>query len=112
MPRATKVNDVVTVDLKKWSDGRYIMYLVGMFSRFTSGCFITNKKAETIGEAILRMWISIFGSMNMIHMDGGKEFNNTLIEELANYLDIRLTSTAAYSPNETKWCQQAESCNL
>lgn len=70
MPRATRRNQIVTVDLKEWEDGRHILYIIDMFTRFTVGAFIKDKKAETISEAILNKWISIFGSMEVLHKDG------------------------------------------
>ena len=76
LPRATRRNQIVTMDLKEYEDGRYILYVIDMFTRFTVGVFINNKKAETVSEAVLRKWISVFGVMEMHHSDGGKEFNN------------------------------------
>ena len=71
-----------------------------MFTRFTVGVFINNKSAETVSEAVLRKWISVFGVMGMLHSDGGKEFNNEEISTVAGHLNIKTTSTAAYSTNQ------------
>ena len=100
IPRATRRNQIVTMDLKEYEDGRYILYLIDMFTRFTVGVFITNKKAETISEAVLRKWISVFGVMEVLHSDGGKEFNNEELSTVAEHLNVKTTSTAAYSPNQ------------
>ena len=69
IPRATRRNQIVTVDLKEWKDGRYILYVIDMFTRFTVGVFIINKKAETVTEALLNKWISVFGTMETLHKD-------------------------------------------
>ena len=74
LPRATRRNQNVTMDLKEYGDGLYILYVIDMFTRFTVGVFINNKKAETVSEAVLRKWRSVFGVMEMLHSDGGKEF--------------------------------------
>ena len=76
IPRAVRRNQIVTVDLKEWEDGRFIIYAIDMFMRFTVATFIKNKKAETISEALLSKWISMFGIMGTLHKDGGGEFNN------------------------------------
>ena len=50
LPRASAFNQVVTIDLKHYSDGtnKYILYLVDMFSRLIAGSFIQNKKPSTV----------------------------------------------------------------
>ena len=100
LPRATRRNQIVTMDLNEYGDGRYILYVIDMFTRFTVGVFINNKKAETVSEFVLRKWISVFGVMEMLHSDGGKEFNNEELSTVAGHLNIKTTSTAAYSPNQ------------
>ena len=62
-----------------------------MFTRFTAGVFIKNKKAE----AILSKWISVFGTMETLHKDGGKEFNNEEFTKVAEHLNVKETTTAA-----------------
>ena len=57
------------MDLKEYGDGRYILYVIDMFTRFTVGVFINNKKAETVSEALLRKWISVFGVMEMLMVE-------------------------------------------
>ena len=69
IPRATRVNQILTVDLKDWDTGehRYILYFVDMFSRFLLAVFVPNKQAATIGEALLEKWVSIFGPPGTCH---------------------------------------------
>ena len=102
IPRATKVNQIVTVDLKEWDTGkhRYILYFVDMFSRFVLALFIPNKQAVTIGEAMLEKWISVFGPPGTCHSDRGGEFLNEDLTQLCEYLNTKKTATAAYSPNQ------------
>ena len=101
IPKASKVNQVVSIDLKEYGEDerKYILYCVDVFSRFTIGVFIPNKKPETIGGKLLEKWISVLGVMDVIHSDLGGEFINEDLVKLAEYLDIKQTSTAAYSPN-------------
>ena len=73
IPKATKPNEVVSLDLKVFGEGdmKYILYMVCNFSRFTMGCFIPKKEPKIIAEALLANWVKIFGRMDYIHTDRG-----------------------------------------
>ena len=47
IPRATRCNEIITLDLKEWGAGkyRYILYIIDMFSRLTAGVFISQNGA-------------------------------------------------------------------
>ena len=90
---------MVTLDLKEYNDCCYILYMIDMFTRFIVGAFIGNKRAETISEALLRKWISVFGVIEMLHSDGGNEFNNEEPTSIYEHLNVKTSSTAAYSKN-------------
>ena len=49
---------------------------------------------------MLEKWVSVFGTMEMFHKDGGKEFNNDELTKVAEYLNVKQTTTAAYSPHQ------------
>ena len=108
IPRATRVNQILTVDLKEWDTGkhRYILYFVDMFSRFLLAVFVPNKQAATIGEALLEKWVSIFGPPGTCHSDRGGEFLNEDLTQLCEYLNSKQTATTAYSPNQNG-CNEA-----
>ena len=82
IPRATRFNQVVTLDLKDFKDPnnkdhRYILYIIDMFSRLTVGVLIPNKQPVTIASKILEKWVGAgFGLMEFLHSDRGGEFNN------------------------------------
>ena len=56
IPKGTKVYQVVSSDLKEYGDGeqKCILYCVDVFSRFTIGVLIPNKKPEMIGGKLLK----------------------------------------------------------
>ena len=62
LPRATRHNEVVSMDLKEYKNDpyNYIWYAVDLFSRFTVGGFIMNKKAETVAEKVLTQWVCLW----------------------------------------------------
>ena len=105
LPRALKFNQVVTLDLKEFKKSshekyRYILYIIDMHTRLVAAAFISNKRPETVGKEILRKWISVFGLMETLHSDRVGEFTNKELTELAEYLNIKQTATAASSPNQ------------
>ena len=102
LPRASKFNQVVTMDLKTYQEGRYnyICYLVDSFSRLTVGAFVENKLPSTVAAVILKQWMAPMGRMDMLHSDRGGEFCNEELTEVAEYLGVRSTFTAANSPNQ------------
>ena len=62
---------------------------------------IPNKKKETIGEFMLRKWIAVIGGrMDCLQSNSGMEFNNKMLTKLEEYLGVRTTLTAAYSPHQ------------
>ena len=102
LPRASNFNEIVTIDLKDYKDGRnnYILYIIDMFSRLTVGALIPNKKPSTVGEKIMEKWVAPMGRMEMIHSDRGGEFCCDELTSVAEYLGIKSSFTAAYSPNQ------------
>ena len=103
IPRVDRPNQIVTIDLKTRkdnADNKYICYLIDMYSRYTVASFIPDKKPDTIVQCVLQHWICLFGVMEGIHSDIGGEMSNNLMEEVAHKLDVKLTTTAAYSPHQ------------
>ena len=102
LPRASKFNQIVTMDLKQYEELHYkfILYLVDMFSRFMVAVFVSNKQPSIIGAHILEKWVSVFGRMHTLHSDRGGEFLNSELADVADYLGVLSTQTAAYSPNQ------------
>lgn len=102
LPRATRFNEVVSLDLKDYKEGtnKFILYAVDQFSRFTVGALIKNKNPSTIGTVLMEKWVATMGLMEFIHSDRGGEFCCEELTEVAEYLGVRSTFTAAYSPNQ------------
>ena len=49
--RVTSFNEVVTLDVKEFSS-KYVLWMVDIFTRFIQGKLITNKRADTIINAV------------------------------------------------------------
>ena len=56
LPRATRFNQVVTIDLKNYKDGEFefICYMVDWHIKLAVGDLIKNKEMTTIAELIMR----------------------------------------------------------
>ena len=109
-PRANHHNHIVAVDLKentRFPNSKpYIMYMVDVFTRFKTACFIPNKKASTIAECLFTHWIKLFGPMAYLHSDRGKEFINNEVQQLCELHGIKITSTATHTPNANGLCEK------
>ena len=109
-PRASHHNHILSVDLKentRFPNAKpYILYMIDMFSRFKMACYIPNKKASTISEALFQHWIKLFGPPAFLHSDRGREFLNNDVQKLCELHGIRVTSTAAHTPNANGLCEK------
>ena len=98
LPMAKDFNHILTMDLKKWDDKHYVLYFVDMFTRYTVGSVITNKKPETIVAKLFSDWIRYFTAPDIILTDNGGEFVNEAVKEACAMLNIYHATTAACSP--------------
>ena len=91
-------NQIITWDLKEWGEG-YILWMIDSFTRFIKGVYITNKRMETIMESMYYAWICNFGSPSTgFWTDNGKEFQNSVVKELADRFRLQLNFGPTYSP--------------
>ena len=73
-----------------------ILYMTDVFTRFSQAVIISSNHKETIANAILKHWVSIFGVQSILSDNGG-EFDNSLLD-VAELLGTKVLTTAAYSP--------------
>ena len=110
LPRAAQFNHILCIDLKentKFPNCKpFIFYMVDMFTRFKMACFISNKKASTISEVLFTHWFKLFGPCNYLHSDRGREFINDEVMKLCELHGIRITNTAARTPNANGICEK------
>ena len=98
LPKATSFNEVVTLDLKEFGT-KYVLWMIDSFSRFMVGRLITNKKADTIMQAIMDNWCMNLGfPTHGFYADNGGEFSNIKLDELMSKLGLIVKFGPAYSP--------------
>ena len=107
-PDKMKFNEVVSIDLKE-RNGKHILYLIDMVTRYTRADFVKSKEKHVVISKIIELWLPIFGAAKTFHMDNRGEFANDEMRELGNQFGISIKHTAAYSPwanglNERNHC--------
>ena len=83
LPRAKSCNESVTVDLRMFKDGTYMLHMIDEFSRYSVGALVTTKKAQVFVKAFVINWARYFGYLLSLFFDNGGEFNSDLVREFA-----------------------------
>ena len=97
LPRASDFNEILTMDLKIW-DGKYILYMIDMFSRYTVATVIPRKKPNEVVDSVFKHWVKYFGVPGCIMTDNGGEFTGEEIRRVTSYLNVYKDTTAAEAP--------------
>ena len=105
LPMATHFNETVAMDLKQWN-GRWILHIIDMWSRYTVSVLINRKKPSNVIDALMQRWVAVFGVMGSIMMDNGGEFSSDETREVMSMLNVRLLTTAAESPFQNGLCER------
>ena len=95
LPKSTSFNEIVTLDLKEFGS-KYVLWMVDSFTRFIQGKLISNKKAETIIDALTDSWCMNVGfPTHGFFADNGKEFANVKLDELTSKLGLTVKFSLA-----------------
>ena len=105
MPMASKFNEKVAMDLKQWN-GRWILHIIDMWSRYTLSIFVDRKKPCNIIDALMKEWVGKFGVMGSLMTDNGGEFNSDDLREITSIMNIQLCTTSADSPFQNGLCER------
>ena len=97
IPVADGFNQCVGMDLKIYPDG-VILYVIDMWSKLIQARFVKSKRSEDIIEALLKMWISVYGCFDRTIHDNGGEFIAAAFEEMTDLLGIQDGTSGAHSP--------------
>ena len=97
MSLASEFNEKIAMDLKKWN-GRWILHIVDLWSRFTVSAFNPRKRPTDVIHAVMTEWCSIFGIPQGVLTDNGGEFVSEEMLEVESMLNTEVLSTAAESP--------------
>ena len=106
MLMAKDVNDTVAMDLKKLKNGKHIIYIIDVFSRFVTAKIISRKKPEEVIDAVMEKWVSTFGTPTRFLTDNGGEFCNSELQLANDKLNIIHKTTGAESPWQNGLCER------
>ena len=109
MPMASTFNEEVAIDLKQWN-GRWILHIIDMWSRYTLSVFVDQKKQGNIIDALMTQWIGKFGVMKALVTDNGGEFNSDETRENTSILNVQLCTTGGESPFQNGLCERVHVC--
>ncbi len=105
LPMASRFNQKVAMDLKKWKDW-WILHIVDMWSRITVSVFVNPKRLSDVVDKIMSCWIGVFGVMESVISDnGGGGFCSDEMREVCSVLDVEKLTTAADSPFQNGLCK-------
>ena len=93
--RVINVNEVICVDLVgpitiSSNKNKYILSIMDQMSRYVAAVPLPDKSARSVVNGIMTNWISLYGAPATIRMDQGKEFDNGLLKNLLNALDVNI----------------------
>ena len=97
LPRATDFNEILSMDLKIWR-GKYILYMIDSFSRYTVATVIPRKKPNEVVDAIFKHWVKYFGIPQTVMTDNGGEFTGEEMRAVTSYLNVYKDTTGAEAP--------------
>ena len=101
-PACNKPNERVHIDLFGPLRGndryKYVAVMSCAFSKWAEVVPLENKEAPTVAKAIFEQWICRRGVMHQLVSDGGKEFANTLLDELCKLMSTDKHVVTAYHP--------------
>ena len=80
----------------------YLLTCVDRYTRWPEAIPITNITAETVAQAFIQRWISVFGTPATITTDRGRQFESALFESLTRLLGSTRFRTTSYHVQWTR----------
>ena len=105
LPMANDFNEKVCIDLKHWNNG-YILYMIDMYSRFTSAAYISRKTCNEVVDKFMTCWVAPYGTPGAILNDNGGEFTGEELKQLKEVLGAVDCTTAAEAPWQNGICER------
>jgi transposase InsO family protein len=98
----TRPNQIVQIDfygplIESFSGMKYLLTLIDGFSSWPFAWATADKSAKTVVKMLLTEFIPLVGTPQTLISDRGLEFNNELLDLLADKLNIRRIMTSPYN---------------
>ena len=105
LPQAPEVEafQFLSVDLvgplpRQLDGSMYIVTMVDHCTRFLRAAPVSNIRASTVVDVLIKSWISIFGPPQVLHSDKGTQFESSLFSAMCDKFGIHKSSTSVYHP--------------
>ena len=76
----------------------YLLVAVDHFTRWTEACAASDKSALTVAKFIVEHIIFRHGAPSILQSDNGLEFNNNVVQNICNILEITKKNSSPYRP--------------
>ena len=82
----------------KFFESKIVLHIIDHFTRYSRASVIPSKHRDTIITHVLKSWVAIFGSPQLLLCDMGREFDNEDYREMGEKLNTIVKSSEAESP--------------
>ena len=90
--------DVQTITPRITAGNVKAFVIVDTFTRFAKAVPIPDERAQTVAQAILDGWVSVFGPMECLLSDRGPNVIGGVVERMADQLGVKWVVTSAFHP--------------
>ncbi|XP_037796440.1 uncharacterized protein K02A2.6-like [Penaeus monodon] len=78
------------------SGNRYVLSIVDHLTRYLQLIPLPCKSAETVAEAFINNFVTLFGPPRIIQTDNGSEFCNRLFQQVCSIIQTKMSFTTVY----------------
>jgi len=102
MPEVTQPMEGVSVDLidlqGSTNGNRYVLSIIDHFTRYLPLIPLPNKEAQTVADAFIKDYVTLFGPPRLLVADNGREFQNRLFSQVCRIIQTKTSYTTRYHP--------------
>jgi len=102
MPEVTHPMERVSVDLidllGSTRGNRYVLAIIDHFTRYLQLIPLPNKEAQTVADAFIKDYVTLFGPPRLLVADNGREFHNRLFSQVCRIIRTQTHYTTRYHP--------------
>lgn len=102
MPEVSQPFERVSADLIEMvysaRGHRYVLVVIDHFSRFLQMIPLVNRDANSVADAFIENYFTLFGPPRALLTDNGSEFTNNLFKQVCEILKVKTMHTTSYHP--------------